>query len=345
MKMTFRWYGESDPVTLENISQIPHMSGIVSAVYDVPVGEVWPNESIAKMKEQANAHGLEFEVVESVPVHEDIKLGAPGCERYIENYKENIRRLAAAGVKCICYNFMPVFDWLRSDLSKENADGSNSLAFDNDTVLSMDPVKSELSLPGWDESYTKEGLRALMEQYKDIDEDKLWANFERFIKEIIPVCEEVGVNMAIHPDDPPWGIFGLPRIITGAESYRRMAQISDSVCNGITFCTGSLGANPQNDLIAMIKEFGNKIHFFHARNIKITGERCFQETGHYTDAGSLDMYGMMKALHDGGFKGYIRPDHGRMIWGEKGRAGYGLYDRALGAAYLNGLWEAIEKGE
>ena len=345
MKMTFRWYGESDPVTLENISQIPHMSGIVSAVYDVPVGEVWSNESIAKMKEQANAHGLEFEVVESVPVHEDIKLGAPGCERYIENYKENIRRLAAAGVKCICYNFMPVFDWLRSDLSKENADGSNSLAFDNDTVLSMDPVKSELSLPGWDESYTKEGLRALMEQYKDIDEEKLWANFERFIKEIIPVCEEVGVNMAIHPDDPPWGIFGLPRIITGAESYRRMAQISDSVCNGITFCTGSLGANPQNDLIAMIKEFGDKIHFFHARNIKITGERCFQETGHYTDAGSLDMYGMMKALHDGGFKGYIRPDHGRMIWGEKGRAGYGLYDRALGAAYLNGLWEAIEKGE
>ncbi len=303
------------------------------------------NESIARMKEQANAHGLEFEVVESVPVHEDIKLGAPGCERYIENYKENIRRLAAAGVKCICYNFMPVFDWLRSDLSKENADGSNSLAFDNDTVLSMDPVKSELSLPGWDESYTKEGLRALMEQYSEIDEEKLWANFERFIKEIIPVCEEVGVNMAIHPDDPPWGIFGLPRIITGAESYRRMAQISDSVCNGITFCTGSLGANPQNDLIAMIKEFGNKIHFFHARNIKITGERCFQETGHYTDAGSLDMYGMMKALHDGGFKGYIRPDHGRMIWGEKGRAGYGLYDRALGAAYLNGLWEAIEKGE
>ncbi len=345
MKMTFRWYGESDPVTLENISQIPHMSGIVSAVYDVPVGEVWPTESINRMKEQAAAHGLEFEVVESVPVHEDIKLGAPGCERYIENYKENIRRLAAAGVKCICYNFMPVFDWLRSDLSKQNADGSNSLAFDNDTVLSMDPVKSELSLPGWDESYTKEGLRALMEQYSEIDEEKLWANFERFIKEIIPVCEEVGVNMAIHPDDPPWGIFGLPRIITGAESYRRMAQISDSVCNGITFCTGSLGANPQNDLIAMIKEFGNKIHFFHARNIKITGERCFQETGHYTDAGSLDMYGMMKALHDGGFKGYIRPVHGRMIWGEKGRAGYGLYDRALGAAYLNGLWEAIEKGE
>ena len=345
MKMTFRWYGESDPVTLENISQIPHMSGIVSAVYDVPVGEVWPTESINRMKEQAAAHGLEFEVVESVPVHEDIKLGAPGCERYIENYKENIRRLAAAGVKCICYNFMPVFDWLRSDLSKQNADGSNSLAFDNDTVLSMDPVKSELSLPGWDESYTKEGLRALMEQYSEIDEEKLWANFERFIKEIIPVCEEVGVNMAIHPDDPPWGIFGLPRIITGAESYRRMAEISDSVCNGITFCTGSLGANPQNDLIAMIKEFGNKIHFFHARNIKITGERCFQETGHYTDAGSLDMYGMMKALHDGGFKGYIRPDHGRMIWGEKGRAGYGLYDRALGAAYLNGLWEAIEKGE
>lgn len=345
MKMTFRWYGDSDPVTLENISQIPHMSGIVSAVYDVPVGEVWPEESINRMKEQAAAHGLEFEVVESVPVHEDIKLGAPGCERYIENYCENIRRLAKAGVKCICYNFMPVFDWLRSDLAKENADGSNSLAFDNDTVLSLDPVKSELSLPGWDESYTKEGLRALMEQYKDIDEEALWKNFERFIGAIIPVCEECDVNMAIHPDDPPWGIFGLPRIITGAESYRRMNEICSSKRNGITFCTGSLGANPDNDLIAMIKEFGDKIHFFHARNIKITGERCFQETGHYTDCGSLDMYGMLKALHDGGFTGYIRPDHGRMIWGEHGRAGYGLYDRALGAAYLNGLWEAIEKGE
>lgn len=345
MKMTFRWYGENDPVTLENIAQIPNMSGVVSAVYDVPVGEVWPEESILRVKQQAAAHGLEFEVVESVPVHEDIKLGAPGCQRYIDNYCENIRRLAKAGVKCICYNFMPVFDWLRSDLAKENADGSNSLAFDNETVLSMDPVKSELSLPGWDESYTKEGLRALMEQYKQVDEETLWQNFERFLKAILPVCEEVGVNMAIHPDDPPWGIFGLPRIITGAESYRRMAQISDSVCNGITFCTGSLGANPDNDLIAMIREFGSRIHFFHARNIKITGQRCFQETGHYTSCGSLDMYGMLKALKESGFKGYMRPDHGRMIWGEKGRAGYGLYDRALGAAYLNGLWEAIEKGE
>ncbi len=345
MKMTFRWYGENDPVTLKYISQIPHMSGVVSAVYDVPVGEVWPEESIHRIKEQAAAHGLEFEVVESVPVHEDIKLGAPGCEKYIENYCENIRRLARAGVKCICYNFMPVFDWLRSDLAKENADGSNSLAFDNATVLSLDPIKSELSLPGWDESYTKEGLRALMEQYQDIDEEKLWENFARFINAVIPVCEECDVDMAIHPDDPPWGIFGLPRIITGAESYRKMHAINPSRRNGITFCTGSLGANPGNDLIAMIKEFGDKIHFFHARNIKITGQRCFQETGHYTDCGSLDMYGMLKALHDGGFKGYIRPDHGRMIWGEQGRAGYGLYDRALGAAYLNGLWEAIEKGE
>ncbi len=345
MKMTFRWYGDSDPVTLEAIAQIPHMSGIVSAVYDVPVGEVWPEESIARIKARALDKGLEFEVVESVPVHEDIKLGAPGCEKYMENYCENIRRLAKAGVKCICYNFMPVFDWLRSDLKKENADGSNSLAFDNDTVLSLDPVKSELSLPGWDESYTKEGLRALMERYKDVDEEKLWQNFARFLDAIIPVCEECDVNMAIHPDDPPWGIFGLPRIITGADSYRRMAQICDSKRNGITFCTGSLGANPQNNLIEMIDEFGDKIHFFHARNIKITGERCFQETGHYTDCGSLDMYGMLKTLHKKGFDGYMRPDHGRMIWGEQGRAGYGLYDRALGAAYLNGLWEAIAKGE
>jgi mannonate dehydratase len=345
MKMVFRWYGEDDPVSLAYISQIPHMSGIVSAVYDVPVGEVWSEKSIHRIKEQAADHGLEFRVVESVPVHEDIKLGAHGCERYIENYCENIRRLARVGVDCICYNFMPVFDWLRSDLAKENADGSHALAFDNDTVLSLDPIKSELSLPGWAARYTKEGLRALMEQYHEVDEEKLWQNFERFIKAIIPVCEEWNVNMAIHPDDPPWGIFGLPRIMTGAESFRRMSEICDSKRNGIAFCSGSLGANPQNDLIAMIREFGEKIHFFHARNVKITGQRCFHETGHYTDCGSLDMYDLLKTLYESGFQGYMRPDHGRMIWGETGRAGYGLYDRALGAAYLNGLWEAIEKGE
>ena len=344
MKMTFRWYGESDPVTLSKIRQIPKMSGIVSAVYSVTVGEVWAESDIRSIKNKALQNGLEFEVVESVPVHEDIKLGLPSRERYIENYCENIRRLASVGVKCICYNFMPVFDWLRSELKKELADGSNALAYDNDTVLKLDPLKSELSLPGWDESYDKDGLRTLMEQYQNVDEQKLWEHFAYFINKIIPVCEQCGVNMAIHPDDPPWGIFGLPRIITGLESYKKMREINQSTKNGITLCFGSLGADPSNNIKEIITQIGcERIHFVHARNIKITGEKNFEESAHPSECGSLDMYELLKALYKGGFDGYIRPDHGRMIWGEAGRAGYGLYDRALGAVYLTGLWEAIEK--
>ncbi|HIS98835.1 MAG TPA: mannonate dehydratase [Candidatus Faecaligallichristensenella faecipullorum] len=344
MKMTFRWYGPDDPVTLDKIRQIPGMSGVVSAVYEVPAGEVWPEESIERIRAQAAQNGLEFEVVESVPVHEDIKLGAPGRDRLIANYAENIRRLGKAGVKVICYNFMPVFDWLRSELSHPLPDGSNALAYDNQTVQSMDPLKSELSLPGWDESYTHEGLRALLTQYKSIDEERLWDNFAYFLKAIIPVCEQAGVKMAIHPDDPPWGIFGLPRIITGDESYARMAEICPSIYNGITLCTGSLGADPNNDLAALAQKYAERIHFVHARNVKITGERCFEEAPHLSRMGSLNLYEILKALHDAGFDGYIRPDHGRMIWGETGRPGYGLYDRALGAAYINGLWEAISAG-
>ena len=344
MKMTFRWYGPDDPVTLDKIRQIPGMSGVVSAVYEVPAGEVWPEESIERIRAQAAQNGLEFEVVESVPVHEDIKLGAPGRDRLIANYAENIRRLGKAGVKVICYNFMPVFDWLRSELSHPLPDGSNALAYDNQTVQSMDPLKSELSLPGWDESYTHEGLRALLTQYKSIDEERLWDNFAYFLKAIIPVCEQAGVKMAIHPDDPPWGIFGLPRIITGDESYARMAEICPSIYNGITLCTGSLGADPNNDLAALAQKYAERIHFVHARNVKITGERCFEEAPHLSRMGSLNLYEILKALHDAGFDGYIRPDPGRMIWGETGRPGYGLYDRALGAAYINGLWEAISAG-
>ena len=344
MKMTFRWYGPDDPVTLDKIRQIPGMSGVVSAVYEVPAGEVWPEESIERIRAQAAQNGLEFEVVESVPVHEDIKLGAPGRDRLIANYAENIRRLGKAGVRVICYNFMPVFDWLRSELSHPLPDGSNALAYDNRTVQSMDPLKSELSLPGWDESYTHEGLRALLTQYKSIDEERLWDNFAYFLRAIIPVCEQAGVKMAIHPDDPPWGIFGLPRIITGDESYARMAEICPSIYNGITLCTGSLGADPNNDLAALAQKYAERIHFVHARNVKITGERCFEEAPHLSRMGSLNLYEILKALYDAGFDGYIRPDHGRMIWGETGRPGYGLYDRALGAAYINGLWEAISAG-
>ena len=345
MKMTFRWYGDNDPVTLDHIRQIPKMTGIVSAVYDVPAGEIWSEESISALKKKAEDKGLEFEVVESVPVPEDIKLGNEKAPELIENYCENVRRLGKAGVKCICYNFMPVFDWLRSELEHDHADGSNGLAYDEKTVLSMNPLTSELSLPGWDESYTKDGLKELLNKYKEIDEEKLWQNLETFLKAVIPVAEESGVKMAIHPDDPPWGIFGLPRIITCEKNLERFLKIVDSEANGLTFCTGSLGADVNNDLPKMIRKFGKRIHFAHLRNIRHTDERCFMETGHPSECGSLDMYEIAKALVESGFDGYVRPDHGRMIWGETGRYGYGLYDRALGAMYLTGLFEAIERNK
>lgn len=345
MKLTFRWYGDNDPVTLDHIRQIPTMSGIVSAVYDVPAGEVWSVDSINDLKKKANDKGLSFEVVESVPVHEDIKLGNRNAKHLIDNYCENIRRLGKAGVKVICYNFMPVFDWLRSELEHPSDDGSNSLAYDDKTVKAMNPLTSELSLPGWDESYSKDQLKVLLGEYSKITEEDLWENLSVFLKAVIPVAEEVGVKMAIHPDDPPWGLFGLPRIITCEKNLERFLNIVPSPSNGLSFCTGSLGANPENDLVKMASKFADKIHFLHLRNIKFTGDRQFKEVGHPTECGSLDMYGIVKALCDKGWDGYVRPDHGRMIWNEKGRYGYGLFDRALGATYIAGLFEAIEKNK
>ena len=341
--MTFRWYGDNDPVTLLNIRQIPGMTGIVSAVYDTPPGEVWPQASIDALKKKAEDAGLAFEVVESVPVHEEIKLGGPDAPRLIENYCETLSRLGKAGVKVVCYNFMPVFDWLRSTLDEQHDDGSNGLSYIEEQVLHMNPLDGSLSLPGWDESYGAGELKALMSRWQDKTQEDLWKNFEAFLNKVVPAAEQAGIRMAIHPDDPPWGIFGLPRIITGVGSYRRMMEINDSPANGITLCTGSLGASGENDVAAIADEFAEHIPFVHLRNILRTGDRCFKETAHPSACGSLDMYKIVKTLVRRGFDGYVRPDHGRMIWGEQGRPGYGLYDRALGAAYLTGLFEAAQK--
>jgi mannonate dehydratase len=345
MKLSFRWYGEDDPVKIEYIRQIPSMDSIVTAIYDVPVGEVWSRESINKLKNRVEKAGLNFDVIESVPVHEDIKLGLPNRDKYIENYKENIRRLGEAGVKVICYNFMPVFDWTRSQLDKELPDGSNALVYYKEQVDRMDPLTGELSLPGWDSSYTKEGLRELFENYSKIDEEGLWSNLEYFLKEIIPVAEACDVKMAIHPDDPPWPIFGLPRIITREENLDRFLNLVNSKYNGLTLCTGSLGSGSFNDVVRLVEKYAamGKIHFMHVRNIKLIGDGSFEESAHYSPCGSLDIVAIMEALYKNNFDGYLRPDHGRMIWGETGKPGYGLYDRALGAMYLTGIWETLEK--
>ena len=345
MKMTFRWYGDDDPVTLEKIRQIPCVSGVVTAVYSVPVGEVWPQEEIDRIKAEANEKGLEMEVIESVPVHEDIKLRRGNYQLYIDNYKENIRRLAKAGVKCICYNFMPVFDWTRSRLDQPLSDGSNALVYYKEDVDKMDPTK--MTLPGWDASYTPDEMSGLIDAYKELGEEGLWSNLEYFIKEIMPVAIECDVNMAIHPDDPPWPIFGIPRIITNEKNIDRFLSLYDDVHHGLTLCSGSLGCAKFNDYTAMVKKYGamGRIHFAHVRNIKILDDGSFEESGHLSSCGSLDVVEILKAYHDCGFDGYLRPDHGRMIWGETGKPGYGLYDRALGAMYMAGIWETLDKME
>ena len=344
MKMTFRWYGDSDPVSLEYIRQIPGMYGVVSAIYDVPVGEVWPVEKLQVLRQRIESAGLAFEVVESIPVHEDIKLGKPTRDRLIANFQQSIRNCAAAGVKVVCYNFMPVFDWTRTEMAKVLPDGSTTLAFDAEQVATIDPEKG-ISLPGWDASYKPEELKALLVEYKEIYEEALWDHLEYFLKAIIPVAEEVGVKMAMHPDDPPRPIFGLPRIVKNRDDLARLLKIVDSPANGLTLCSGSLGADLGNNIESLVREFGGmgRIHFGHLRNVKVEADGSFYEATHRSSDGSLDMAAIVKAYHDTGYTGYWRPDHGRMIWGETGKPGYGLYDRALGAMYLIGLWEAVDK--
>jgi mannonate dehydratase len=352
--MTFRWFGEQDDcIHLWQVRQIPGAPGIVGALFDVPVGEVWPVEKIAHLKSTVEAAGLALEVIESVNVHDDIKLGAPSRDHYIANYAETLRRLGRAGIKVVCYNFMPVFDWLRTDLAHPLPDGSNALFYEAAKVKDLTPAtvldlfsksSNGFKLPGWEPERLAQ-LKELFVKYSVVDADRLVANLKYFIDALMPVCEEFDIRMAIHPDDPPWPMFGLPRIVTNEADLARVLSLNPSRHHGLTFCTGSLGANPANNLPAMIRRFGamGRIHFAHCRNILRFPNGDFTESSHLSTDGSVDMYEVMKAYHDVGFTGYMRPDHGRMIWNETGRPGYGLYDRALGIAYLNGLWEAVGK--
>lgn len=344
MKLTFRWYGESDSITLDKLRQIPNLQGVVTAIYDKKVGEVWSEESLKHLKDVVNQHGLKMEVIESIPVHEDIKLGKDTRDKYIESYCENIKRCAQVGVKCVCYNFMPVFDWLRTNMHHENSDGSNSLSYSYEDFQKLDV--NNLHLPGWDESYTQDELQSLLKEYKDISHEKLFDNLVYFLNKIMPTCEKYDVNMAIHPDDPPWDIFNLPRIVSSEADLDRMFKSVPSKRNGLTLCTGSFGAGRKNDVVHMADKYSKqkRIHFLHLRNVLFTDDKdSFCEVGHCTSSGSLDMAGVVNALVKNGFDGYVRPDHGRNIWGEDAKPGYGLYDRALGCAYINGLFEAFEK--
>lgn len=349
--MVFRWFGEgNDTVSLEDIRQIPGVEGIVWALHDLPAGEEWPTERIDQVVQQAARHGLHTEVVESVNVHEDIKLGLPTRDRYIENYKRTIEKLAEVGVKVICYNFMPVFDWLRTDLHRPSGDGSTALFYEKAKIQGIDPFElvrlinqnSALTMPGW-EPERLQHLTALFEAYRNVTAEDLWDHLGYFLEAVIPVAERCGITMAIHPDDPPWPIFGLPRIMTSQQNLRRLLALADSPANGITLCSGSLGANPDNDIISMIQEFHDRIPFAHIRNVRVFENGDFIETSHRTADGTVDIAGIVKAYYDNSFTGYCRPDHGRHLWGEQCRPGYGLYDRALGIMYLWGLWDAYDK--
>ncbi len=341
MKMTMRWFGQDDPVSLANIRQVPGVTGMVSALYDVEVGEAWSVASLAKLRDDVNAVGMNLDVIESISVHPDIKLGLPTRDGYIDAYCESIRAMGKVGIPVLCYNFMPVFDWTRTNLLHPFADGSHALSFNYEELSHLNLEEDGAgALPGWGAVYSKEELSDLMAKFRELGPDRLWENLAYFLRKVVPVAEEAGVRMGIHPDDPPWSIFGLPRIVTDESALVRICKIIDSPSNGVTLCTGSLGASLSNNLPQIVRRLGDRINFVHMRNVSITGNKDFHESPHLSVLGSIDMYQVAKSLVAIGYNGPVRPDHGRMIWGEEGRPGYGLFDRSLGAMYLQGLFEA-----
>ena len=352
MQMTLRWYGSKyDTVTLKQIRQIPGVTGVISTLYGTAPGEVWEMDDILALKTEIEAAGLQLAGIESVNIHDAIKIGSPDREQYIENYITTLERLGQAGIHMVCYNFMPVFDWTRTELARMRPDGSTVLAYNQAAVDAIDPAKMFESIagdmngtvmPGW-EPERMAHVKELFEMYKDVDDEKLFANLKYFLERIMPTCDKYDINMAIHPDDPAWSVFGLPRIIINKQNILRMMKMVDNPHNGVTFCSGSYGTNLENDLPDMIRSLKGRIHFAHVRNLKFNSPTDFEEAAHLSSDGTFDMYEIMLALYEIGFDGPIRPDHGRMIWDEVAMPGYGLYDRALGATYLNGLWEAIEK--
>lgn len=352
MQMTLRWFGDKfDSVKLWQIRQIPGVTGVITTLYDIPAGEVWPIERIQALKKEVEDAGLTIAGIESVNIHDAIKIGTPDRDKYIAAYIETLENLASCDIKLVCYNFMPVFDWTRTDLAKVRPDGSTVLAYDQKVVDNIDPQvffdqtndnSNGFVMPGWEPERLAK-VKELFKAYEGVDEDKLFDNLVYFLKAIQPTCEKHGIKMAIHPDDPAWPVFGLPRIITSKEKILKVMKAVDSPFNGLTFCAGSFGTNPENDLPGIIRALPGRVHFAHVRNLHHFEPGVFEEAAHLSSDGSFDLYEIVRALYETGFDGPIRPDHGRMIWGEVAMPGYGLYDRALGAYYIQGLWEAIDK--